>query len=172
MYRAGEHQLTSNERQQLGFRLANRFDHHTVYTVDYQLRWPWGEVMGWAKEHDSEFMEFYNRWRDKRDQLTESMYKEKTIAEHLRWLNSDESRDFITEVRMRRMELGGTSNFAGTETLSSSYERNLKIFSNIMHYAEPGDRIITIFGSGHNYFLKEFVQMHPDTKLVETLDYF
>lgn len=170
-YRAGKHKLNTNERQQLGFRLADRFEHNTVYAVDYKLRWPYGKVMGWAEEHAPAFMEFYNQWRNKRDQLTESMYKEATIAEHLRWLNNDESRELITEVRMRRMELGGTSNFVGVETLSSSYERNLKIFSNIMHYAETGDRIIVIFGSGHNYFLKEFVQMHPDTELAKTLDY-
>lgn len=170
-YRSSRHQLISNERQQLGFRLADRFDHKTVYSVDYELRWPYGKVMGWAKENAPEFMEFYRGWKEKMDKLEEPLYKNSTITEHLRWLNSEKYRDLLKEVRMRRMELGGTSNFVGVETLSSSFERNLKIFSNIMHYAKPGDRIIAIFGASHGYFLREFAEMHPDTKLVETLDY-
>lgn len=170
-YKAGRHQLNNNERQQLGFRLADRFDHKTVYAVDYILRWPYGEVMGWAEEHAPEFMEFYQEWKETMDQYEEPLYRKATVTEHLQWLNSAEYRDLLKEVRMRRMELGAGSNFMGVKPISSSYERNLKIFANIMKHAEPGDRIIAIFGASHGYFLREFVQMHPDTKLVETLDY-
>ncbi len=72
---------------------------------------------------------------------------------------------------MKRLELGAGSNFVGAKPISSSFKRNLKIFSNIINIAQSGDRIITIFGASHGYFLREFVQMHPDTELIETLDY-
>ena len=42
----------------------------------------------------------------------------------------------------------------GAKPISSFYERNLDIFA-----------------ASHEYFLRVIVQMHPDTKLVETLDY-
>lgn len=170
-YRAGQLTLTRNERQQLGFRLADRLNHNTVYTVDYILRWPYGEVMGWAKENAPEFMQFYENWNKSIDSYEEKLYREATLSEHLRWLNSDSYRQRLKNLRMRRLELGAGSNFMGSKPIASSYERNLKIFANIMRYAEPGDRIITIFGASHGYFLREFVQMHPDTKLVEVLDY-
>lgn len=170
-YRAGDLDLSRNERQQLGFRLADRLDHEAVYTVDYILSWPYGEVMGWAEKNAPEFMQFYENWNKSIDSYEEELYREATLAEHLRWLNSDDYRDRLKSVRMRRLELGGASNFMGAKPISSSYERNLKIFANIMKYAEPGDRIMTIFGASHGYFLREFVQMHPDTELVESLDY-
>jgi len=170
-FRAGKHQLTSNERQQLGFRLADQFDHETVYPVDYILRWPYQEVMSWAEKNQPSFLEFYDQWQKKGAVYEEELYKNATLTEHLQWLNSKSYRDRLKKLRMKRLELGAGSNFVGAKPISSSYERNLKIFANIIKYAEPGDRIIAIFGASHGYFLREFVQMHPDTKLVETLDY-
>lgn len=170
-YRAGNHQLTNNERQQLGFRLANRFDHETVYSVDYILRWPYQEVMSWAKENKPSFLDFYDQWQKEGDEYEEELYKNATLTEHLEWLNSKSYRNRLKKLRMKRLELGAGSNFVGVKPISSSYERNLKIFANIIKYAEPGDRIITIFGASHGYFLREFVQMHPNTELIETLDY-
>lgn len=170
-YRAGNHQLNNNERQQLGFRLANRLDHNSVYSVDYALDWPYREVMTWAKNHEPEFLDYYKRWQKKSDSLNKKFYTQATLTEHLTWLNSEDYRDRLKHLRMKRLELGAGSNFVGTKPISSSYERNLKIFANIINIAQPGDRIITIFGASHGYFLREFVQMHPDIELVETLDY-
>jgi len=170
-YRKGNLELTRNERQQLGLRLAKRLNHNTVYAVDYKLSWPYGEVMGWAKNNAPKFINFYNNWNQRMDDYQERLYKDATLSEILQWLNSEDYRDRLKNVRMRRLELGAGSNFMGAKPISSSYERNLKIFANIIDNAEPGDRVITIFGASHGYFLREFVQMHPDTKLVETLDY-
>ena len=170
-YRAGDLALTRNERQQLGFRLADRLNHNTVYTVDYILQWPYGEVMGWAEKNAPEFMQFYEDWKKRIGSYEEQLYRGATLSEHLRWLNSALYRQRLKNLRMRRLELGAGSNFVGAKPIASSYERNLKIFANILRYAEPGDRVITIFGASHGYFLREFVQMHPDTKLVEVLDY-
>ena len=170
-YRAGDLDLSRNERQQLGFRLAERLDHETVYAVDYELSWPYGEVMGWAKKNAPEFMQFYENWKKRIGSYEEQLYREATLSEHLRWLNSDSYRQRLKNLRMRRLELGAGSNFVGAKPITSSYERNLKIFAYILRYAEPGDRVITIFGASHGYFLREFVRMHPNTKLVETLDY-
>lgn len=170
-YRSGNLSLAVNERQQLGFRLANRLNHNTVYTVDYILQWPYGEVMGWAEENAPEFINFYENWNQRMDNYQERLFREATLSDILGWLNSEDYRDRLKNVRMRRLELGAASNFMGAKPISSSYERNLKIFANIMRYAEPGDRIVTIFGASHGYFLREFVQMHPDTKLIESLDY-
>lgn len=170
-YRKGNHQLTSNERQQLGFRLADQLDHETVYAIDYKQPWPYGEVMGWAKENSPDFLKIYDNWKKSINSYQDSLYKNATLTEIFEWLNSNNHNKRLDEIRIQRSTLGGGSNFVGVKTMSSSYNRNLKIFANLIRYAQSGDRILVIYGSGHNYFLREFVQMHPDTKLVETLDY-
>ncbi len=170
-YVAGTHELTNNERQQLGFRLAEKLNHPSVYSIDYKQPWPYGKVMKWAKENKPGYIEFYKNWKKSIGSYQDSLFKHATLRENLKWLNSKPHDDRLHEVRMRTAELGGGSNFVGTKTMASSYERNLKIFSNLAHIAESGDRILVIYGSGHNYFLKEFVEMHPDMNLVEVADY-
>lgn len=170
-YRAGQHRLNNNERQQLGFRLADRLNHKAVYSIDHKQPWPYSEVMGWAKENSPEFLNIYNDWKESNNNRQDSLYKHATLAEILQWLNSEDHDKKLDEIRIQRSTLGEGDNYVGLKTLTSSYNRNLKIFANLNRYAEPGDRILIIYGSGHNYFLQEFVQMHPDMELVETLDY-
>lgn len=170
-YREGEHLLSSNERQQVGFRLADQLNHEKIYVVDYKLSWPYQEVMSWAKENKPEFIDFYNKWKQDINSYEAELYKNDTLREHLLWLNSDSYRDRLKALRMKRLELGAGSNFVGTKPISSSFERNLKIFANVTKYAEAGDRIFVLFGASHGYFLREFVDMHPEMKLVEVEDY-
>jgi hypothetical protein len=51
------------------------------------------------------------------------------------------------------------------------YARNAEIFSNIAEFAEPGDRILVIYGSGHSYWLRHFAQETPGFELVEAVSY-
>jgi hypothetical protein len=36
-----------------------------------------------------------------------------------------------------------------------------------MKLAEPGDRIVVIYGAGHNYALRDWVKTTPNYRLVE-----
>ena len=47
-YTRGSHDLTRNEVQQIGFRLAERFGHEQLYPIDYRNAFPFDEVMGYA----------------------------------------------------------------------------------------------------------------------------
>ena len=51
------------------------------------------------------------------------------------------------------------------------YARNAEIFANITEIAEPGDRILIVYGSGHNYWLRHFAQETPGFELVEATPY-
>jgi len=37
-YRIGKHQLTRNETEQIGFRLAHKLGHPTIYPIDFPMR--------------------------------------------------------------------------------------------------------------------------------------
>jgi uncharacterized phosphosugar-binding protein len=43
------------------------------------------------------------------------------------------------------------------------------VLANLTHVAEPGDRIILIFGTGHSYLFREFVSDHPHMTLIDPL---
>ena len=51
------------------------------------------------------------------------------------------------------------------------YQRNAKIFAKLMQIVQPDDRILVIFGSGHSFWLRHFVQNTPGFQLIEPGDY-
>lgn len=170
-YRAGRHALTPNERQQLGFRLANRLDHERVYAVDYKQKWGMREVLDYAQEHEPWFGEFFEQWRQQMESDSDSLHRHASVGEILRWYNQPSTLDRIQAFRMRTLEVGADSNHIGIRPVTSVYERNFRIFANIARMAAPGDRILVIFGSGHAYFFREFVDDHPHMTLVDPLNY-
>ena len=55
----------------------------------------------------------------------------------------------------------------GAELNAAWYLRNARIFAKLTQIAKPGDRIIVIFGAGHAYWLRHFVEITPGFQLVE-----
>ena len=51
------------------------------------------------------------------------------------------------------------------------YERNARIFVKLMTVARPGDRIVVVFGVGHAYWLRHFVENTPGFELVDPVPY-
>ena len=62
-YVAEEHELSRNETQQLGFRLAAMYGHPRLYPVDYRMDFPFGEVLEYAEDHDPDFLTFVEEER-------------------------------------------------------------------------------------------------------------
>ena len=59
----------------------------------------------------------------------------------------------------------------GAELNAYWYMRNAKIFSKLSLVAKPGDRILILFGAGHNFWLRHFVQQTWGYVLVEPGEY-
>lgn len=51
------------------------------------------------------------------------------------------------------------------------YARNALIFSNLVRVAKPGDRIVVLYGAGHAYWLRHFIEETPGFELEEALPY-
>lgn len=170
-YAAGDHELTANERQQIGYRLATRLNHQRIWTIDHKVPWPNRKAVRWAKEHQPGFIDYYRKWRGDRRAVQDSLMREAAVGDILRRLNSSEYLRGLEELRMRKLELGAGSSYPGTAPVLSMYERDLKIFANLTRIAEPGDRILVIYGTGHVSHLRTFVRNHPGMKLVDPLDY-
>ncbi len=170
-YLEGTHSLSRNERQQLGFRLAGEFNHEQVYSIDHDGEFPFQSVLDFAKEHQPEFVEQFQKLSKYVENRNQSLVSNSTIREILQKKNSPEylavQRHFYAETA----SVGNDKTFVGAKLVSEWHERNIKIFSSLSQIAEPGDRIIVIFGSGHAPLLRYFVESDLQMKLVEPNDY-
>ncbi|HSR49505.1 MAG TPA: DUF5694 domain-containing protein [Acidobacteriota bacterium] len=170
-YRSGEYELSRNETQQLGFRLASMLDHPRLHPIDHQGEFPFQAVMQYAQDHDPEFVDFLQKERARMTSEANRRQKENTIGEILRLSNDRQELAWEHGVYMRFAAVAAGDTYVGAELLTKWYERNIHIFSNLQNIAEPGDRILLIMGSGHAPILRELITSHPEMRLVDTLDY-
>lgn len=67
--------------------------------------------------------------------------------------------------------IGDTNDQAGADLNAMWYLRNAKIFAKLMRAAKPGDRVLVVYGSGHNYWLRHFANETPGYRSVDPLPY-
>jgi hypothetical protein len=170
-YRKGEHELNINERQQIGFRLSKRLDLPHVYSIDFKKPWGMDTVMSWAQQHRPEFLDYFKSWQKNNQEMDSVLHQTKTIPEILKVYNSDSLITEIQKARMTTLEVGAGDNYIGVKPVASVYERNMRIFANLLDIAEPGDRILIVYGAGHTYFFHRFIEQHPDMELIPVSDY-
>ena len=95
-----------------------------------------------------------------------------TIGDVLVWMN-----DPGETVRMHRvgyygvLPAGAGKEFPGAELNAMWFLRNAKIWAKLTEVAQPGDRVLVVYGAGHNYWLREFAAGTPGFRRVETSDY-
>lgn len=170
-YRSGDHDLERNERQQIGFRLADEMGHNRVYAVDFNYSFPIDEVKEFAGKQDQEFLEYLKHWGRSLKKEADSLQRHGTVAEALRSINSPYFEDAQRQMYARTATVGNDTAYPGVELVTNWHRRNLRIFANMEHIAEPGDRVFLMFGSGHSAILRDLVEAHPQMVLVDPLDY-
>lgn len=170
-YRIERHDLSRDETEQLGFRLAAMYDHSRVYPVDYRTDFPFGALLEYAEDHDPDFLSFVEEERERMTADDNRRQRELSVAEILRQSNEPEELVRNHGIYMRFARVGAGDTYVGAELLSQWYERNIRIFTNIQHLAGPGDRILLIIGSGHAPILRDLVTADPEMVLVDPLHY-
>ena len=170
-YLNGTHSLTRNERQQLGFRLAKQFGHQQVYSIDHDGEFPFQAVLEFAEDHQPGFIEEFQEIREYVETTRNELIQHSTISEILRENNSAEDGALQRHFYAMTAAVGNDTTFVGTNLVTKWHERNIKIFATLSQIAEPGDRIIVIFGSGHAPLLRYFVESDLRMELVNPLDY-
>lgn len=166
-YLQGTHELTVNERQQIGFRLGKMLGHKNVYSIDYKKPWGMRATFNWAKEHAPGFIDYFRRWKEEMNHTDSLLHSRYTIGEILSYYSRESFLDRIQQFRMRSLEVGAGKNYTGVDPVASVYKRNLRIFANLAEIAEPGDRILIVYGSGHSWYFHNFIEDHPHMKLAD-----
>jgi len=160
-YLAGKHELSRNEIEQIGFRLAKRLGHKQLHAVDVDGNFPIQHVMNFAKAKDraAELQKLLDSIGQ--NVAEENAYiKDHTVLQSLLYMNSPESVAATNNFYMQVLTFGEDGDYAGPDLLAAWYTRNIRIYSNIVKLiTSPGDRILVIYGSGHLGFLQEDVRM-------------
>lgn len=170
-YREGRHALSRNEIQQLGFRLAARFELSGLEPIDHPGEFPFGAMMEYAESHDPEFVAWVDEELERIETEMNRQQRENSIGEILGQMNDPAKLAEDHGVYMRFARVGAGDGFAGAELVSEWYERNIHIFANIQRIAAPGDRVIVIIGGGHAPILRELIGYDPELRLVEAVSY-
>lgn len=170
-FRAGEHALTRNETQQLGFRLADRFDLEGVDPFDHPGEFPFEAMMEYAERHDPDFVNMAMSEIQRITDETNERHRTLTIGEILRAMNDPDELAEGHALYMEFARVGAGDTYVGADLLAKWYERNIRMFANLQALAGPGDRLLVIVGAGHAPILRELVAAHARMVLVDPLEY-
>jgi hypothetical protein len=164
---------SKNEIVQLGFRVAREMWLADVYgidessdTVDY---FPYGKVDAYAKQHavEAKLAAMQARVEKMTRELTAAQ-RSKPVGQLLASLNEPaEVRAMQDDFYYGLLAFGDARSQPGAELNAMWYMRNAKIFSKLMRIAKPGDRVLVVFGAGHLFWLRHFVEHTPGFQLVE-----
>lgn len=166
-----------DERVQLAYRLARRLGHDRVYAIDEQTGqgdpdyFPFGKLVDWAKANgaSASLDALMGKGKARSDEI-EELQKE-TIPSALATINAPDVIEQDQRFYYEALTFGDADQQPGAELNAYWYMRNAKIFAKLQQVAKPGDRVLVIYGSGHNYWLRHFVNTASGYHNVEPVPY-
>jgi hypothetical protein len=166
-----------DERTQIAFRLANQLGQKSVYGIDEQSNtidyFPFDKVDAYAKAHQQSAA--LGRMQGRVEEMIKQMEAaQKTKPVRLMLVDVNDSTRVLSDHQSfyyALLSLANEKEQPGAELNAAWYQRNAKIFAKLTQIAQPGDRVLVVFGSGHSFWLRHFVQDTPGFQLIEPRDY-
>lgn len=166
-YLKGDRDLTRNEIDQIGYRLARHLGHTRVYPVDYPM-FQDGTALefyqAYHPESKDDGADIRAEWQAASEADSERL-RSSTISEYLAHLNSegwwafDLDNRYTLATSIRRAQY---DQYAGADLLTSWYKRNLRILTNIHRSTDASDeRVLLLMGAGHNRILWDLIDTSP-----------
>ncbi|HJU88499.1 MAG TPA: DUF5694 domain-containing protein [Gemmatimonadaceae bacterium] len=166
-YLAGKHELSRNETEQIGFRLAKELGHQKVHQVDVDGEFPFPRLADYAKAHARQkeldtLMTEVGDWV----KATSAFLASHSVLETLLFINSDEHAAQGVGFYYRQAHLGEPWNWAGPDLVADWFRRNIRIYGNVVRLVDgPSERILVIYGSGHLGWLRQNFADDPTIRL-------
>lgn len=171
-YLSGKVKNPRNEIVQIGFRLAQQLGHAQVYGIDADGDFPYEPVKAYAKANGQE-----QRFADAHAEVArevgdfEKRQATSSIGQLLRVMNQPDQIATMHGWYMQLMHYGNGAEQPGAKLASAWYARNLQICARLAQVAQPGDRIVVVYGAGHLHLLRQCVKEIPGWILIEANDY-
>ncbi len=169
---------TRDERVQIGYRVASQLGVDIVYAIDEQPGpgepdyFPFGKLIAWAKQNDAQQrVEALMAKGAAASARIERLQKQGSIAHVLLELNRPETTTADQTIYYEMLSFGDTEQQPGADLNAMWYLRNAKIFAKLQSLARPRDRVLVIYGAGHNYWLRHFAQTAPGYVSVDPVPY-
>lgn len=166
-YLAGKYQLTANEIDQIGLRLAKELGHKAVHAVDADGDFPYQRLLNYAKGsgREKELQAIMSVFGD--NVKAQGQYlASHTIVETLLYMNTDERAAQEVGQYYRMARIGENQDWAGADLVADWFRRNIRIYSNVMKLVDsPNERVLVIYGSGHLGWLQQDFASNPDIRL-------
>lgn len=166
-YLTGQYELTRNETDQLGFRLAKELGHEAVYPVDVYGDFPYPRLVKYAEAtgRTPEF-EAWQTVEAERSAANSAYMASHTIFETLLHYNSDDQVSQGVGSYFQLAEFGEPWDWAGADLVADWFRRNMRIYSNVVHLIDsPDERVLVIYGAGHLGWLRYAFGSNPDVRL-------
>lgn len=166
-YLDGNLELSANEVDQIGFRLAKEMNLKEVTTIDWQGNFDFDKVLASAKANNQTSETDYFMAGGKTEVAKESeMMKTASVTEIYKYLNDENRVNQWHQYYLKLVRVGKDSDYAGADLVRDWYERNLKIYANLTRLnTTPNDRILVLYGAGHLKLLQEFVEQSGEYDL-------
>jgi hypothetical protein len=166
-YREGRHELTRNEVEQVGFRLAGELGHAAVYPVDVDGDFPYQRLVNYARgsgrsaEMDALTAEIGAMVKAQGEYLATH-----TILETLLYMNDEAKVAQDVGFYYRQARIGEPGDWAGADLVADWFRRNIRIHANLTRLIDsPGERVLAIYGAGHLGWLRHTIASDPTLRL-------
>lgn len=174
-----EADLTSdrNEIVQIGYRIAHQQGIDRVYAVDAQD----GEIDFFPFDRVQSFTEKTGQMDLVNGKIAQIQAEVEAIADNreatpmyellARENDAERTQRMHSNFYYGLLKLADAEEQPGAALNYGWYARNALIFANIAGSSQPGDRILVIYGSGHNYWLQHFAETTPGFQFVNPVPY-
>ncbi|HBX67219.1 MAG: hypothetical protein CL670_07170 [Balneola sp.] len=180
-YRAGSFSIDTlaNETYQLGFKMAHRMNHGSIYLFDNKPEFI-GSLEGftfskfneYAAKNDSAFARKHIDQIISAFSYNDSLKKTLPLYKRIKLLNSPEAQQQNTyRMHMYELRAGIGDNWMGPDWLGRWYQRNIRMMGNLLKISETGDRLLVIVGDNHKWILEDLIDNTPELKTVSTYKY-
>jgi hypothetical protein len=172
-YLTGKYSLKADEVDQIGLRLAKRLSHKQLYPINIMADFPFEAMQAFVQKHHQEQIlndDFAATQRELDAWL--KILKEGTVGQTLVAINRDQEVRDGEAMYMDFARFAGDGEYPGPDLLTAWYGRNARIFANLRSVIDsPNDRVLVIYGSGHEFWLQQNVLQSRDLVLERLADY-
>lgn len=163
-YLNGDYTLTTDEIDQIGFRLGKALNHKTLYPIDYQKDLGFKTVWAFLKENgQADVIAWLQKEMENTAKEQNELIRNNSVIDILRQMNTQENIEKSHRPYLEIAKIGKGPIYVGADLVANWYERNIKIFSNLTRIVtSKNDRILVIFGQGHVKILQELIRDSQD----------
>lgn len=169
-YRSGALELSRNETDQIGFRLAHQMGLEHVNPIDFPM------MMSGLTYDEIEFatppaIDAAPSSSPPRELSEDELrLRRSTVAEYLLYINTQERwrANHLVYMSLFEPEAGNAAIYEASDRMANWYRRNFRMWANVVRKTDrPTDRVFLLVGSGHLAILRSLALDMPGFCLVE-----